>query len=62
MTTLKKQLNAPALARADLGRGRTIFDRVCASCHKLYGSGGEIGPDLTGTGRANLDYLLDKPD
>jgi putative membrane-bound dehydrogenase-like protein len=59
MITLKKQLDAPALARADLGRGRTIFDRDCASCHKLYGSGGEIGPDLTGTGRANLDYLLE---
>lgn len=56
---LKKQLDAPALARADLGRGRTLFDRVCASCHKLYGSGGDIGPDLTGTGRGNLDYLLE---
>ena len=36
-----------------------IFDRVCGSCHKLYGSGGEIGPDLTGSGRDNLDYLLE---
>ena len=36
-----------------------MFDRVCASCHKLYGHGGEIGPDLTGSGRDNLDYLLE---
>ena len=24
----------------------------------LYGSGGTIGPDLTGSGRHNLEYLL----
>jgi putative membrane-bound dehydrogenase-like protein len=56
---LKRTLDKKALAQADLGRGRAVFDRVCASCHKLYGSGGEIGPDLTGSGRDNLDYLLE---
>ena len=40
-------------------RGRALFNKVCASCHKLYGQGGEIGPDLTGSGRDNLDYLLE---
>jgi len=24
----------------------------------MYGSGGNIGPDLTGPNRANLDYIL----
>ena len=24
----------------------------------LYGSGGNVGPDLTGSNRANLDYIL----
>ena len=56
---LKQKLNRVTLGKADLGRGRMVFDRVCASCHKLYGSGGEIGPDLTGSGRDNLDYLLE---
>lgn len=32
---------------------------MCATCHTLYGNGGQIGPDLTGGGRANLDYLLE---
>ena len=56
---LKAQLGPAALAAADRSRGRAVFDRVCASCHKLYGQGGEIGPDLTGSGRDNVDYLLE---
>jgi putative heme-binding domain-containing protein len=27
-------------------------------CHTLYGNGGKIGPDLTGSNRGNLDYIL----
>src|SRR5262249_5877642 len=56
---LKQQLDPPTLARADRRRGRALFDRVCASCHRLHGQGSEIGPDLTGSGRENLDYLLE---
>ena len=39
-------------------RAREVFQRTCAPCHKLYGEGGTIGPDLTGSNRANLEYLL----
>lgn len=46
---------APAVSEA---RGRAIFDQRCATCHKLFGSGAEVGPDLTGSDRRNLDYLL----
>ena len=42
----------------NLSNGRVMFNRVCASCHKLYGEGGEIGPDLTGSDRKNLHYIL----
>jgi putative heme-binding domain-containing protein len=51
-------LNDGALAAANAQRGRTIFLRTCGPCHKMYGEGGEIGPDLTGSNRANRDYLL----
>ncbi|MGB0598240.1 MAG: c-type cytochrome [Rubripirellula sp.] len=47
-----------AIAEGDAARGRAIFEKTCASCHLLYGSGGKIGPDLTGSNRANLDYIL----
>ena len=32
---------------------------VCAACHTLFGKGGTIGPDLTGGGRKELDYVLE---
>jgi putative heme-binding domain-containing protein len=55
----KAQLSPLALAKADKGQGRAVFKTVCASCHTLYGEGGKVGPDLTGGGRGNLDYLLE---
>jgi putative heme-binding domain-containing protein len=36
-----------------------IFSAACGACHVMYGQGGKIGPDLTGSGRSNLDYLLE---
>jgi putative heme-binding domain-containing protein len=59
IAALKERLNSTALAGAELSRGRAVYDRTCASCHKLHGYGGEIGPDLTGAGRDNLTYLLE---
>ncbi len=56
---LKTQLTREALAHADKGQGRALFSTLCAACHTLYGQGGQVGPDLTGAGRDNLDYLLD---
>lgn len=38
--------------------GRAVFTRTCFVCHTLYGAGGIIGPDLTGSNRRDLDYLL----
>ncbi|MEM7387455.1 MAG: c-type cytochrome, partial [Verrucomicrobiota bacterium] len=48
-------MQAPA---ADHARGRQLYERTCAACHQLFGQGGTIGPDLTGSDRGNLDYLL----
>ena len=38
--------------------GRLFFENTSAKCHTLFGEGGNVGPDLTGSGRKNLDYLL----
>jgi putative membrane-bound dehydrogenase-like protein len=56
---LKADLKPDVLAKANLSNGRVLFTAVCGACHMMYGQGGKIGPDLTGSGRANLDYLLE---
>ena len=56
---MKAKLTPAALAAADKSAGRVVFNTACATCHTLYGHGGQVGPDLTGSGRDNLDYLLD---
>ena len=32
--------------------------RPARACHTLFGEGGKIGPDITGSNRADLNYLL----
>jgi putative heme-binding domain-containing protein len=56
--SLKGALSPNALARADRGNGRRLFDKNCATCHRLFGEGQLVGPDLTGSNRADLDYIL----
>ena len=47
------------LAKADLSNGRLVFSKTCAACHTLFDSGGHVGPELTGSQRGNLDYVLE---
>jgi len=42
----------------DAKNGYEIAKRTCFVCHKLYGEGADVGPDLTGVGRSTLDALL----
>ena len=56
---LRKQLTPQRLSAADPREGRRVYQTACANCHRLYGVGGTIGPDLTGSGRHNLNYLLE---
>jgi putative heme-binding domain-containing protein len=57
--TARKMLTPDRLKKADLVAGRLAYNQVCASCHRLYGQGQQIGPDLTGSDRHNLNYLLE---
>jgi putative heme-binding domain-containing protein len=55
----KSQLSAAALQKADPSQGRAVFQKTCANCHILFGAGRKVGPDITGSNRKNLDYLID---
>jgi putative heme-binding domain-containing protein len=54
----QRLLTDDAIAKGDLVKGKQVFQRTCASCHMLHDEGGKIGPDLTGSNRTNLAYLL----
>ncbi len=43
----------------DAEKGKIQFMARCFACHKLFGEGGAIGPELTGYDRANVDFWLD---
>ena len=45
-------------ADGDKRRGHEVFTKTCAICHRLFGEGALVGPDLTGANRKDRDYLL----
>jgi len=54
-TALLAKENGPP---KDREHGRAVFAKTCQQCHTLFGTGGKVGPDLTGSNRANTEYLL----
>jgi putative heme-binding domain-containing protein len=55
----RRRLAPSALAQADRSQGRLVFEKSCAKCHRFFDAGGDIGPNITGSQRTNLDYLLE---
>ena len=43
----KALLARPADHEPDLALGRAVFAKTCSQCHKLFGTGGSVGPELT---------------
>jgi len=54
----QKLLTARPSQAPDRSLGRAVFAKTCQQCHTLFDVGGNVGPELTGSNRANLDYLL----
>jgi putative heme-binding domain-containing protein len=63
-TTAEMQVKIKHYATAVRGgtgdpyEGRALFAGRCAVCHKLFGQGAQIGPDLTSYKRNDLDTML----
>ena len=55
----KKKLSPNVMAKANASRGRQTFTMTCGTCHQLFGEGIALGPDLTGSNRADLAYVLE---
>lgn len=58
MRKLRATMKPDFIALGSTASGRMLFEQRCASCHTLFGKGGNLGPDLTGSGRKDLDYLI----
>jgi putative heme-binding domain-containing protein len=59
MKKYKDAMTPEYLKKANLPRGRLLFQKTCAACHRLFDDGGNVGPELTGSQRSNLDYILE---
>ena len=59
MNEWNRKLNPAVLSAADASRGRSLYRQLCGQCHELFGEGIALGPDLTGSNRSNLSYLLE---
>jgi putative membrane-bound dehydrogenase-like protein len=44
--------------KGNFAEGKKVFQATCAICHKLFGEGNSVGPDLTSADRKNVDSLL----
>jgi putative heme-binding domain-containing protein len=61
INTLKLVLNPSGTTHRFVGdakQGQVLFEQFCGTCHKLFGQGKDIGPELTGSDRKNTDWLL----
>ena len=44
-------------APGDAKGSERVYNQICARCHKLFGSGGDLGMDLTNANRGDRNYL-----
>jgi putative heme-binding domain-containing protein len=55
----RKKLAVPSKTPPNSSLGRAVFAKTCQQCHTLYGTGGKVGPDITGANRQDINYLLE---
>ena len=58
MARIRDLVNSAKPEQISASRGRSVYMKTCAQCHTLFGEGGKVGPDLTGSGRGDLEYIL----
>ncbi len=59
IAAMKAKLSSHPDTAPDVALGRAVFAKTCVQCHTLFGEGGKVGPDLTGSNRRDLQYVLE---
>jgi putative membrane-bound dehydrogenase-like protein len=55
-----KEYAAALSLKGDRVRGKAVFGKSCATCHRLEGVGHEVGPDLAALANKSPQYLLNE--
>ncbi|MCA9041972.1 MAG: c-type cytochrome, partial [Planctomycetaceae bacterium] len=58
LAEIRRIMNDLRAAEGNAEEGKAIFKKVCANCHKLFGEGNEVGPDLTRANRHDQLFML----
>jgi putative membrane-bound dehydrogenase-like protein len=58
LAEVRRLNNDVRAAPGNLEKGRLLFKEHCATCHKLFGEGKSVGPELTYANRQDRDFLL----
>ncbi len=58
IASARAMLTSKPKQEPDAMLGRAVYARTCQQCHTLFGTGGKVGPELTGSNRRDLDYVL----
>ena len=45
--------------KGDAKAGSKIFEKTCMPCHSIFAKGNHVGPELTGSNRKDINYLLE---
>ena len=56
--SLVRQYRSALDRPGDVARGKAVFERECATCHRLGGTGHEVGPDLVERASSSPEQLL----
>jgi putative heme-binding domain-containing protein len=59
ITRLEKTFSEAPLWAYDARAGQQHFQKLCAQCHRLGNDGVHLGPELTGTGKHGIRYILE---
>lgn len=55
---ISRMRNEIRTSQGDPIAGRVVYKKLCGQCHKIYGEGADVGPDVTRNGRASFEQLL----
>ncbi len=57
-TQIKRYVDLVKSENGNPESGKSVYQNACGACHRLFGQGGSIGPELTGYERRNYGNMI----